>query len=65
MFEAGGDAHVRNGISLHGETAGLKNFYQLIHTAYMLFFKFNTSPRKLSVSCDYCFLFVCLTLMCI
>ena len=29
----------------------------------MLFFRFQTSPKKLYVSCDYCFLFVCLTPM--
>ena len=29
----------------------------------MLFFRLQTSPKKLFVSCDYCFLFVCLILM--
>ena len=36
-----------------GKTDSLRNFYELI--LYMCrLFRFNTSPNKLSVSCDYC-----------
>ena len=32
----------------------LNNIYKLIHTVHMLFFTFNISPKKLSVSGGYC-----------
>ena len=33
-------------------------FANLLHTVYMLIFRFDTSPKKLLVSCDYHVLFV-------
>ena len=30
-----------------GKIAGLENFYDLIHTVYFLFFRFNQVPRNL------------------
>ena len=38
----------------------LRNFYKSIHVACMLFFRFNTSAKKLFVNCEYYFLFACL-----
>ena len=42
------------------ETAGLKNYYWLIHTVYVLFFLDLIQVTRTSVSCDYCFLLVSL-----
>ena len=45
-----------------GESASLEIIVDTC-PVYMLFFRFNTSCKELFVSCNYSFLFVCLTLM--
>ena len=70
LYERIGELYISGKASLtcwrakYGETASLTILANL-YILYMLllFFRFQASPKKLFVSCDYCLLFVCLFLM--